>query len=336
MTNISNNNNQEIQNNIQAEISFENNMRTLFLNLPGIDKNLKGYGYKYQNFNEIVREIKNVIKKHNLELRVAQHPVFTVVEGQVLHVIRTTFYSTSSSGRYKESFDTPILTEKLQCNSENGAKTVNTLPQFVGSAITYFKRYALVAALGIESEIDTDAAPIYNNHENENSMPSKQASVNQKQEQRQEIHQVQKNNTIQNQKRDIKQEQKKDRLYYYGVFKEALSNIKDWVNSPTIKDNINSIIQKIGFIQKIDPNNIEYVKRIEADLKSYLDKNSDFKSVNYWAEIIKNYFKKNNRLKDLQDFEEFMGLKRTAYGPSPLIFFSVLKEYERFDEIFAA
>ncbi len=38
------------------------------MNLPGIDKNLKGYGYKYQNFSEIVREIKNVIKKHNLDL----------------------------------------------------------------------------------------------------------------------------------------------------------------------------------------------------------------------------------------------------------------------------
>ncbi|MCD2375779.1 single-stranded DNA-binding protein, partial [Borreliella burgdorferi] len=183
-------------------------------------------------------------------------------------------------------------------------------------------------------------APIYNNHENENSMPIKQASVNQKQEQKreqkQEINQNQKNNTIQNQKRDIKQEQKKDRLYYYGVFKEALSNIKDWVNSPTIKDNINSIIQKISFIQNIDPNNFDDIKKIESDLISYFEKNSDFKSVNYWAEIIKNYFKKNNRLKDLQDFEKFMGLKRTAYGPSPLIFFSVLKEYERFDEIFAA
>ncbi|ACN53078.1 hypothetical protein BVAVS116_V0027 (plasmid) [Borreliella valaisiana VS116] len=61
--------NQEyIQNNIQAEIKFLNDMDTLIMNLPGIDKNLKGYGYKYQNFSEIVREIKNVIKKHNLDL----------------------------------------------------------------------------------------------------------------------------------------------------------------------------------------------------------------------------------------------------------------------------
>ncbi|WP_417903366.1 ERF family protein [Borreliella burgdorferi] len=338
MENLSNNNNQEMQNNIQAEIKFLNDMKTLIRNLPRIDKSLKGYGYKYQDFNDIVEEIYNVIGKHNLDLFFTQDPVSKFVDGQKEHVIRTIFYSTSTG--HRESFDTPILTENLQWNNENSSKNVNTLPQFVGSAITYFKRYALVGHLCIRSEMDTDAAPIYNNYENRNSMPSKQSSVNQKQEQKreqkQEINQIQKNNTIQNQKRDIKQEQKKDRLYYYGVFKEALSNIKDWVNSSTTKDNINSIIQKISFIQNIDPNNFDDIKKIESDLISYFEKNSDFKSVNYWAEIIKNYFKKNNRLKDLQDFEKFVSFKRTAYGPSPLIFFSILKEYERFDEIFAA
>ncbi|MCD2372317.1 ERF family protein, partial [Borreliella burgdorferi] len=187
---------------------------------------------KYQNFNEIVEEIENVIDKHNLELDFEQYPMSKFVDGQKEHVIRTTFYSTSTG--YEFSFDTPMLTENLQWNNENNSKNVvNTVPQLVGSAITYFKRYALVACLHIKSEVDTDAAPIYNNYENRNSMPSKQVSVNQK------------------------QEQKKDRLYYYSIFKEALSNIKDWVNSPTIKDNINSIIQKISFIQNIDPNNFD-------------------------------------------------------------------------------
>ncbi len=336
---MSNINNQEnIQNNIQAKISFRKDMKTLKMNLPGIDKSLKGYGYKYQNFNEIVREIKNVINKHNLELDFEQFPTFTHDPYGRVHVVRTTFYSTISG--YEESFDTPILTENLQWNNENGSKSVNTTPQLVGSAITYFKRYALVACLNIESEVDTDAAPIYNNYENGNSMPNKQVNINQEQvqkkEQKQEINQIQKNNTIQNQKRDINQEQKKDRLYYYGVFKEALSNIKNWVNSATIKDNINSIIQKISFIQKIDPNNVDDIKKIEADLIAHFEKNSDFKSINYWAEIIKDYFKRNNRLKDLQDFEKFMAFKRTSYGPSPLLFFCTLKEDKQFDYIFAA
>ncbi|WP_151073867.1 ERF family protein [Borreliella turdi] len=339
MNNVSTNNNQEnIQNNIQAKISFRKDMKTLKMNLPGIDKSLKGYGYKYQNFNEIVREIKNVINKHNLELDFEQFPTFTHDPYGRVHVVRTTFYSTISG--YEESFDTPILTENLQWNNENGSKSVNTTPQLVGSAITYFKRYALVACLNIESEVDTDAASIYNNYENGNSMPNKQVNINQEQvqkkEQKQESNQIQENNTIQNQKRDINQEQKKDRLYYYGGFKEALSNIKNWVNSSTTKDNINSIIQKISFIQKIDPNNVDDIKKIEADLIAHFEKNSDFKSINYWAEIIKDYFKRNNRLKDLQDFEKFMAFKRTSYGPSPLLFFCTLKEDKQFDYIFAA
>ncbi|ACN92766.1 hypothetical protein VSX38_04675 (plasmid) [Borreliella burgdorferi] len=31
------------------------------MNLAVIDKNLQGYGYKYQNFNEIVQEIKTLL-----------------------------------------------------------------------------------------------------------------------------------------------------------------------------------------------------------------------------------------------------------------------------------
>ncbi len=147
MNNVSTNNNQniqDIQNNIQAEIDFLNDMDTLRMNLPRIDKSLNGFNnyYKYQDFNAIVEEIYNAIKKHNLKLGFYQNPTWSVVDGFKEHVIRTIFYSTIS--RYRESFDTPIHTDKLQCNS------VNTFPQQVGSAITYFKRYALVWHLNIK------------------------------------------------------------------------------------------------------------------------------------------------------------------------------------------
>ncbi|MBB6213728.1 hypothetical protein HNP67_001223 [Borreliella californiensis] len=75
--------------------------------------------------------------------------------------------------------DTPILTENLQWNNENGPKNVNILLQLISLSITYFKRYALVMYLNIESEVDTDVASIYNNYENGNFMPRKPASVNQ-------------------------------------------------------------------------------------------------------------------------------------------------------------
>ncbi|OJH14486.1 single-stranded DNA-binding protein, partial (plasmid) [Borreliella bissettiae] len=210
----------------------------------------------YQNFNEIVEEIENVIEKHNLELDFEQYPISKFIDGQKEHVIRTTFYSTSTG--YEFSFDTPMLTENLQWNNENNSKNVvNTVPQLVGSAITYFKRYALVACLHIKSEVDTDAAPIYNNYENRNSMPSRQVSVNQKQEQKreqkQEINQIQKNNTIQNQKRDIKQEQKNDfdkksktdKFYCYEIFRDALFNMKNWLSEGDEKNNINALIRAL-------------------------------------------------------------------------------------------
>ncbi|WP_419253837.1 ERF family protein, partial [Borreliella afzelii] len=159
MNNVSEKN-QDIQNKIQAEIGFLNDMDTLRMNLPRIDKSLNGFNnyYKYQDFNEILEEIENVIKKHNLKLGFYQQPTWSVVEGQVIDYIRTTFYSKSTG--YRESFDTRIHTDKLQCNS------VNTFPQQVGSAITYFKRYALVGYLNIKSEVDNDAALNYNDYEN--------------------------------------------------------------------------------------------------------------------------------------------------------------------------
>ncbi|MBB6043567.1 ERF family protein, partial [Borreliella yangtzensis] len=221
-------NQENIQNNMQAKISFRKDMKTLRMNLPGIDKSLKGYGYKYQDFNDIVEEIENVIKKHNLELDFFQNATFTHDPYGRVHVVRTTFYSTSTG--YEESFDTPMLTENLQWNNENGSKNVNTTPQLVGSAITYFKRYALVGHLHIRSEVDTDAASIYNNYENENPTPNKQISVNQKQEeQKKEINYNQKKTIIQSNKTTPFKNKKKDSFYHYGIFKEALSNIKNWV-----------------------------------------------------------------------------------------------------------
>ncbi|WP_420025319.1 ERF family protein (plasmid) [Borreliella yangtzensis] len=332
-------NNQNIQNDIQAKISFRKDMKTLRMNLPGIDKSLKGYGYKYQDFNDIVEEIENVIKKHNLELDFFQNATFTHDPYGRVHVVRTTFYSTSTG--YEESFDTPMLTENLQWNNENGSKNVNTTPQLVGSAITYFKRYALVGHLHIRSEVDTDAAPIYNNYENENLTPNKQISVNkkqeQKQEQKQEINYNQKKTIIQNNKTTPFKNKKKDSFYHYGIFKEALSNIKNWVHDFETKENINSIIQKISFIQNMDPNNVDDVKKIEDDLKFFITKNAELKSPMFWAAIIKNHFKKTNRLKDLKDFDErFMPSDQRDYNDSPLIFFDSLKEDKQFDYIFAA
>ncbi|WP_210378306.1 ERF family protein, partial [Borreliella garinii] len=201
----------------------------------------------------------------------------------------TTFYSTNTG--YKDSFDTPILTENLKWHNENGFKNVNTLPQLVGSSITYFKRYALVAYLNIESEVDTDAAPISNNYKNENStMSSKQVSVNQ--EQKKDINQ--------NQIKNFNKKLKIGKSYCYEIFRNALFNIKNWVNEDTEKSNIKALIRAL------------YVDNDDV-LDNIFEKDLKLKSIEYWAKILKDYFNKTNRLDNLNKFEKFMLDKESIY-----------------------
>ncbi|UPA11432.1 ERF family protein (plasmid) [Borrelia parkeri] len=155
VTDIRVNNQNSVTNENQAKINFLKSLHSLQMHLSGVAKNLNGYGYKYQDFNEIIREIKNVIKSNNLDIDFVQCPTFKVVGNNTINVITTTFYSPKSG--YSESFDTPIYSEEF---SSLGAKNQNTLPQLVGSCITYFKRYALVGYLSIESEVDTDASSL--------------------------------------------------------------------------------------------------------------------------------------------------------------------------------
>ncbi|PRR60118.1 ERF family protein [Borreliella burgdorferi] len=316
MENLSNNNNnQEIQNNIQAEIDFLNDMDTLRMNLPRIDKSLKGYGYKYQDFNVIVEVIQNVIKNHNLKLGFWQFPTFVYGKNGEVPVVRTTFYSKSTG--YKESLDTLIHTDKLQWNGENGSKNLNTMPQLVGAAITYFKRYALVAYLDIKSEFDTDAAPIYNNHENENSMPSKQVSVNQKQEQKKDINQEK------NQLNSFNKNLKSGKAYCYEIFRDALFNIKNWVNEGEEKNNINALIRALCTDN-------------DDALEDLFEKNAELKSIEYWVNILKKYFNKTNRFDDLNKLKVFMSDNRDVYKTKVLKFFCMLKKERQFNYIFAA
>ncbi|WP_417903086.1 ERF family protein (plasmid) [Borreliella andersonii] len=312
MENLSNNNNQEIQNNIQAEIDFLNDMDTLRMNLPRIEKSLKGYGYKYQDFNDILEEIENVIKKHNLKLGFWQFPTFIHGKNGEVPVVRTTFYSKSTG--YRESLDTLIFTENLQWTNENSSKNLNTMPQLVGSAITYFKRYALVAYLNIKSEMDTDAAPIYNNYENRNFMPNKQVSVNQ--EQKKDI------NQNQNQLKDFDKNLKSGKVYCYEIFRDALFNIKNWVNECEEKNNINALIRVLC----TDNDDV---------LDNLFDKNPKLKSIEYWVSIIKDYFNKTNRFDDLNKLKVFISDNRDVYKTKVLKFFCMLKKERQFNYIFA-
>nr|WP_241766224.1 ERF family protein [Borrelia crocidurae] len=93
------------------------------------------------------------MKEYDLDIDFVQYTTAKSIDGNLVDVVTTTFHSPLSG--YEHSFDTSTHIKELK---SIGVKSQNTWPQLVGSAITYFKRYALVAYLSIESEVDTGAS----------------------------------------------------------------------------------------------------------------------------------------------------------------------------------
>lgn len=106
---------------------------------PIIHKGTQGYGYTYADLPKILEVINPLLKKHNLG--------FT----QLLkdNGLETIIFHTKS-GEYITSY-TSIPAATL--------KGMNEYQSF-GSGITYYRRYALSAALGLVTDKDTDAADV--------------------------------------------------------------------------------------------------------------------------------------------------------------------------------
>lgn len=105
---------------------------------PTIHKGTKGYGYSYADLPTIFEVINPILAKQNLG--------FTqLIEAQS---IRTVIFHTET-GETLES-----VTEIPQGVSLKGMNDY----QVLGSAITYIRRYALSAMLGIVTDKDNDAA----------------------------------------------------------------------------------------------------------------------------------------------------------------------------------
>ncbi len=96
--------------------------------------------------------------------------------------------------------------------------------------------------------------------------------------------------------------------YCYEIFRNALFNIKNWVNEDTEKSNIKALIRAL------------YVDNDDV-LDNIFEKDLKLKSIEYWAKILKDYFNKTNRLDDLNKFEKFMLDKESIYETSILKFF---------------
>ena len=108
--------------------------------LVTMPKNKSGYGYKYTDLDTIVSAIKPILAKHKVGYMQS-------VGGINGYTLTTRVFN--DKGQYIE--DTVEL--------PNISGTKNNAAQELGMAITYMRRYALCAMLGITSDEDVDAAP---------------------------------------------------------------------------------------------------------------------------------------------------------------------------------
>jgi len=111
-------------------------------NCPVIEKNKKGYGYKYADHAMIIKTISPILKECNLGYT-------QLLGGNHLEIsIQTIIFSTNSLKMFSSTISSEI--------EENQGKQKLSIVQRMGATITYLKRYALCAALGIVSEDDPD------------------------------------------------------------------------------------------------------------------------------------------------------------------------------------
>ena len=122
-------------------------MKNLFKSLasfqqevPVIHKATQGYGYSYSDLPKILSVINPILKKHGLGFT----QQLTLVDGQ--NCLKTTIFH--ESGEFIES-ECAIPYVQL--------KGMNDFQSF-GSGVTYYRRYALSAALGVVTDKDTDAS----------------------------------------------------------------------------------------------------------------------------------------------------------------------------------
>jgi hypothetical protein len=104
-----------------------------------IGRDSQGYGYRYTSLDKLIAETRPILNRHGVYI--GQAPAYVdEVEGA-----RPVLITTLRCGDEDTQFTTPLyVTDKTM--------------QGYGAAITYARRYAWAAVLGIASEEDTDAA----------------------------------------------------------------------------------------------------------------------------------------------------------------------------------
>ena len=108
--------------------------------LPTMPKNTPAYGYKYADLDTITQTIKPILHKHGIAY-------LQSISGSSQEQMTLTTRIFNTKGQYiEDTAALPVITS-----------TKNNAAQTLGMSITYMRRYALCAMLGITSDEDVDA-----------------------------------------------------------------------------------------------------------------------------------------------------------------------------------
>lgn len=108
--------------------------------LPTMPKSSQAYGYKYADLDTITQAIKPILHKHGIAY-------IQSIGGTSQEQTTLTTRIFNTKGQYiEDTAALPVITS-----------TKNNAAQTLGMSITYMRRYALCAMLGITSDEDTDA-----------------------------------------------------------------------------------------------------------------------------------------------------------------------------------
>lgn len=128
---------------IPALLKFQNTNK-------GIQKDSQGYNYQYISLDQILDLVRPALSA--VDIYMSQNVGLTEVNGVFKTTCETVLYH--SSGEW-------ISSGQMVVEPTNNPKM--SIPQNMGSAITYSKRYQLTAILGLSADVDDDATIVAEN-----------------------------------------------------------------------------------------------------------------------------------------------------------------------------
>jgi len=116
-----------------------------------IERDAQGLGYRYTSLDKLIEATRPILSKYGLAI--SQWPDVLVTHEKIVPVLVTRIDYSAPEPAIGRDYGYIEYRAPLYVSEPKGS-------QELGAAVTYMRRYAWAAALGIASEEDTDAATL--------------------------------------------------------------------------------------------------------------------------------------------------------------------------------